>query len=356
MYDIVIAGGGLTGLRLAQKLEKKNINFLMIEARSFLGGRMRSEYSTADDTYFDLGPTWFWPEFEPNMKGLMNELNLQSFEQYSKGSHTFENQHGMIQRFNTDIPVSHRIDGGVQALIQQFQSCIPSEKYMLNTQVKQLKQLENYKIEVTVLNKENKEVSFTAESVVLAMPPNIIQENIQFIPELSQKSRQSLSAKRTWMASQAKIVVVYNRPFWRENHLSGTANSFKGPLQEIHDASPQNGSSGALFGFFGLTPAERKAFGKRKVFESVTAQLVRLFGNEAENYTDILYKDWAEDKFTAGKQDQFPMTEFPPYQPIDNDAIWGYRLLFASTETSAVAGGHLEGALNAAENILNEIT
>ncbi|MFS0906790.1 hypothetical protein AB3N02_27595 [Priestia aryabhattai] len=53
------------------------------------------------------------------------------------------------------------------------------------------------------------------------------------------------------MAGQAKAVAIYDRPFWRELGLSGFVSSWVGPLQEIHDASPDVGS-GALFGFLGI--------------------------------------------------------------------------------------------------------
>ncbi|MCY1691187.1 hypothetical protein OVA29_11255 [Exiguobacterium sp. SL14] len=51
------------------------------------------------------------------------------------------------------------------------------------------------------------------------------------------------------MAQQAKCLVLYEKPFWRELGWSYQAISWNGMLQEIHDASPQNGL-GALFGFF----------------------------------------------------------------------------------------------------------
>ncbi|MEM1154111.1 MAG: hypothetical protein AAGI44_08210 [Pseudomonadota bacterium] len=45
----------------------------------------------------------------------------------------------------------------------------------------------------------------------------------------------------TWMAGQAKVVAVYESPFWRDSGFSGDAMSRKGPLIEIHDASPASG-------------------------------------------------------------------------------------------------------------------
>ncbi len=38
------------------------------------------------------------------------------------------------------------------------------------------------------------------------------------------------------MAGHAKVVALYERPFWREQGLSGDAISHCGTLAEIHDA------------------------------------------------------------------------------------------------------------------------
>ena len=64
-------------------------------------------------------------------------------------------------------------------------------------------------------------------------------------PALSPKSWQETA---TWMAPPAKFFAVYDRPFWRKAGLSGTAQSFVGPLGEIHDATTASGKA-ALFGF-----------------------------------------------------------------------------------------------------------
>lgn len=69
--------------------------------------------------------------------------------------------------------------------------------------------------------------------------------------------------KPTWMAGHAKVVAIYERPFWRDSGLSGFVSSRVGPLQEIHDASPEAGS-GALFGFLGIPVEVRQQLGKEK--------------------------------------------------------------------------------------------
>ncbi len=38
--DVLIVGGGLSGLALASKLEKSGVNYLVVEANDRLGGRI----------------------------------------------------------------------------------------------------------------------------------------------------------------------------------------------------------------------------------------------------------------------------------------------------------------------------
>ncbi|GAA3332831.1 hypothetical protein GCM10020331_094480 [Ectobacillus funiculus] len=80
---------------------------------------------------------------------------------------------------------------------------------------------------------------------------------LNFSPSLPPNLITDIVKKPTWMAGQAKVVAVYDRPFWRELGLSGYVLSAVGPLEEIYDASPNKGP-GALFGFFGMPPAARE--------------------------------------------------------------------------------------------------
>lgn len=66
---VAIVGGGLSGLYAASLLAKKGIDYVLLEARQRLGGRIESspsEYGSA----FDLGPTWFWPALQPQFETL----------------------------------------------------------------------------------------------------------------------------------------------------------------------------------------------------------------------------------------------------------------------------------------------
>ena len=131
-------------------------------------------------------------------------------------------------------------------------------------------------------------------------------------------------------------------------------SSWVGPLQEIHDASPETGS-GALFGFFGMPAKMRGELGEETIKTLVIDQLVRLFGAPAENVSAFLYKDWSMDSETASEEDLEPLRSFPSYGLPSNEGIWEKKIIFAGTETDPKFGGHLEGALLSAERAVHEI-
>ncbi len=98
--DVLIAGGGLAGLYLANQLEQAGIDYLLVEARDRLGGRVLSLPARGSDTQadrYDLGPAWFWPG-QPRLMRLANELDVGVFPQYSDGNLVFQDAGGTVQR------------------------------------------------------------------------------------------------------------------------------------------------------------------------------------------------------------------------------------------------------------------
>lgn len=69
----------------------------------------------------------------------------------------------------------------------------------------------------------------------------------------------------------------------------------------------------------------------------------------------MLYKDWSEESETAVPEDLDPLTNFPSYGQIPLAKSWNNKLIFAGTETNSQFGGHLEGALQSAEQAVLKI-
>ncbi|MDU0954704.1 MAG: FAD/NAD(P)-binding protein, partial [Bradyrhizobium sp.] len=85
MLETAIVGGGLCGIALARSLQQRGGSFALFEARHRLGGRVLSVRSRTG-LALDLGPTWFWPDTQPLLTGLIAELGLSDFAQHDDGT------------------------------------------------------------------------------------------------------------------------------------------------------------------------------------------------------------------------------------------------------------------------------
>jgi monoamine oxidase len=150
------------------------------------------------------------------------------------------------------------------------------------------------------------------------------------------------------MAPHAKFLAAYDRAFWIEKGLSGTAQSMVGPLAEIHDATTASGKA-ALFGFLGLSADDRASSGEEAIIASCIRQLALLFGPDAAKPRATFFKDWVTDPLTATKLDRIaagqPIVERRPWVGEE----WRDRIILAGSETSSRHPGYLAGAVDAAE-------
>jgi len=355
--DVLIAGGGLSGLHLARLLTGARVDFRLIEARDRLGGRIlslpASDGGDNDDRY-DLGPAWFWPD-QPRIHRLLSEFDLAWFDQTSSGNLVVQEKGGGVRNdfaFST-MAGARRLVGGMQTLIEAIARELESGRLLLGRRLRSLEAGDN-RIEAGIETPGEHE-TISARAVVIAIPLRLAMESIAFTPILDPGFARILSGTPTWMAGQAKIVAVYDRPFWRADGLSGDALSRLGPLFEVHDASPASDREGALFGFVGVPVEKRRGYDDAIVNASI-AQMTRLFGGQASRPKSVLYQDWSNDHFTATAGDAIGSPAHPSYGPAPPlEAPWRERVFFASSETGPRYGGYLEGALEAADQIIRKV-
>lgn len=342
---IAIIGGGLAGLYAAYRLHRLGIAFDLFEARNRLGGRILATVSGD----FDLGPSWFWPDFQPRMHNLVTELGLPVFEQYTAGATMMEDRAvGVVRREgyvsgNTSI----RVEGGTCHLVAALTALIPPEHLHLNATLKAVN-LDGTAIQPVFADGPDLLRAYT--HLWLALPPRLAA-GIQFSPALPEPDLMSLRAIPTWMAAHAKYVAHYARPFWREAGLSGAAFSRIGPLAEIHDTGNNKGA--ALFGFFGINAAQRARLTTSEIKTACRGQLMRLFGEQAANPVEDSFYDWAADPHTAADQDRLSLGEHGAlHTDIVLTAPWKDRVRLIGSEAAIEQGGYMEGALAAVDRVL----
>lgn len=337
--DILIVGGGLAGLALADQLHRAGRDFQLIEARQRFGGRIKTAHYGG--TAFDLGPSWLWPE-QPRLARLIERLNLTIFDQYSSGEVSFEDENGAIHRGIgfASMEGSWRIRGGMSAIIDGLVAELPDTRLHLGSSVNQLSSAGS----VTLSDGRK----LVANQIVLALPPRVAA-TLDFSPALTPQSLRMLESIPTWMGGQAKFLAIYDKPFWRDDGFSGDATSRRGPLAEIHDASDMAGTPAALFGFVGIPVATRRNRAD-ELKAAAVAQLARIFGHQALSPKQVWLSDWAFATETASALDHASPAAHPTYGlPPGLADLWEGRLHFCATEVAAQFGGYLEGALCAAD-------
>ena len=354
---IAIVGAGLSGLYAAWLLERRGIrDYVLLEARDRVGGRIASVTATAQAATadsidrFDLGPTWFWPGYQRELHQLVVTLGLEQFEQFETGDMVVErspDEPPMRTRGYANSPPSVRLIGGMAALTDALYRALVPARILTGQMVTRMRSADTH-VEVDSEDTAGRVTTWRVEHVLLALPPRLAEDRIEFTPALPPALARQWRETATWMAAHAKYVAIYDTPFWREQGLSGEARSARGPLGEIHDASMPGGRA-ALFGFFGVPARVRKDIPEDVLRTHCRTQFARLFGPQAATPRAEFLKDWAQDPHTATAADlDAADTHAPSPAATAASGPWQGRMTGIASEWSPQFPGYVAGAIEAA--------
>ncbi|WP_069167029.1 flavin monoamine oxidase family protein [Nocardia altamirensis] len=190
-----------------------------------------------------------------------------------------------------------------------------------------------------------------AGHVIVAVPPTLAGR-ISYDPPLP-AARDQLT-QRMPMGSVLKAFAVYERPFWRDDKLTGQALNLYDPVPVTFDATRPGGPGclgvlvpgRAAHRLAALPAAERRAM--------IVGSLVRAFGHAAREPIDWREQVWADDPYTRGGYGAF----FPPgvltsigsalRQPIG-------AIHWAGSETATEWSGYIEGAIRSGQRTAEEV-
>ena len=357
MLDVVIIGGGLSGLSLALALNEGKQQFAVYEARDRFGGRIQS-HAVNENYRVDLGAGWVWPDFQPRLLKFLQSNNIEFFEQWQQGSSLYQTSREEPPRAYQDqggYAAARRVQGGTIRLVETLLEKIPADSLYLNYHLLAVTDQHDH-VELT-FREGDATHTVSARRVVITAPPRVVAETIAFSPALDPQLVECLQSVPTWMAGHAKAVIRYQRPFWREKGLSGNAlASYPGAVMaEIFDACSDDMKDIALAGFFALPGDLRREY-RNDLEALILDQLMRLFGDEAAQAEEVIIKDWFDERHTATKTDMDIPTAHPEYGhrwlQLDH---WNDKLYFSGTETASEFGGYLEGALASTERVMRSL-
>jgi monoamine oxidase len=235
--------------------------------------------------------------------------------------------------------------GGAQQLCEQLHRRIAGE-CVLGEPVVAIDQTETG---VTVRTDQRE---LRARYVVVALSPSLAGR-IRYSPPLP-AIRDALSQQMP-LGPGTKAIAVFERPWWREQGLSGLAISDAGIVQLVYDASPIDGSRGVLAAHVaGQAAREIGAMAPRDRRRAVLSAIARLFG--LNELVPLDYRDypWDVDPWSrgaaAGHMGPGAMTAVGAAlrEPVG-------RIHWAGTETATEWSGYMEGAVEAGERVAEEV-
>ncbi len=353
MKDVIIIGGGLSGLTAAYILKKNSFTVQVLEANNYLGGRIKTAI-TDTNMALEMGATWIFND--PNLKSLLFELGLILYPQFASGKALYEvkaAQKPQIFDANqmTGGQIYHKVIGGTSQIITSLSNYVDLENIELNTVVVKVEDKDEY---IKITTKDEK--IFEARNVITALPPRLLESTINFLPELPSKSNLIRQKTHTWMADSVKFSLEYKQPFWREKGYAGLAISNVGLVREIQDHVNGENNAYGLVGFMSLR-ADQFNMTKEQRKEIVISDMIRLFGNDAAaviNYEDTI---WSMEQFISSG---FKVNQgIYAHQNNGNKEIvvpqFQDKLYFIGAETSSSNPGYMEGAVRTAKEIVRKI-
>jgi monoamine oxidase len=275
------------------------------------------------------------------------ELSLLFTLFYIAASGNEQNVGTFERNFNTRMGAQQdRFEGGTQLIALRVAQRLGKKRVLLKQPVQRI--VQNAQGVVV----QTKHLRVRAKRVIVAMPPTLAGR-IDYQPDMT-ADRDQL-AQRLPQGNLTKVAAVYDRPFWRDAGLTGTAVSTDGFVNATFDDTPQSGSPGVVFGFVGgdqsrtfnaMSPADRKA--------AVIAQFTQFFGSPAGNPIYYLESNWAGERWSRG----CPVGIAGPgvltaYGPALRAPVG--RIHWAGTETSTYWNGYMDGAVRSGERAAAEV-
>lgn len=345
--DILIIGGGLTGLTLAYLLKDTDLKVVVVEARSRLGGRILT-VGGQDQATIEMGATWLGPSHK-KLQTLLNELDLETFKQRLGNKAIYEptsmSPHQLVT-LPENQESSYRIADGTEALINKLRTFQNDDSLLLAEKINTISAKKDRLIV------ESTERSFETQKVVSTLPPKLLTETIKIEPGLPKQVIAILSGTHTWMGESIKFGLTFEEPFWLDENSSGTVFSNVGPVNEMYDHTTIDNQRYAIKGFlnssyFSLSKDDR--------LQMILQQLRKYYGTTVDNFIEYYEMVWSNEPLTYSPYSSHVLPHQNNGHEIFQTSYLDNRFYIAGAETSEVSPGYMDGAIHSAFHVFKKI-
>lgn len=194
--------------------------------------------------------------------------------------------------------------------------------------------------------------SVTGRRVLVAVPPTLVSR-IDFQPPLPRLRHQQLQHLSFGLV--IKVHAVYERPFWRDAGLSGTAFGPRQLVHEAYDNTNYEDERGTLVGFvsdlradevFKLDAAERRRL--------ILASLADYFGDEALDPVVYYESDWGSEEWTRGAYAaSYDVGGLSRYGAMGRESVG--PISWACSDIAGAGYQHVDGAIRSGWRAAAEI-
>jgi len=417
--DVVIVGAGFTGLSAALELQAAGIDFVLLEARDRVGGRVESRRNGLGER-IDSGGQFFCEDM-PELMALAEARGKTFVETYVDGAfitHPPMSARGVERTYHAAMAIRERMNGiepddpmiagltvatwldrqrdaadakaAFRSMIEGLW-CLALDKVPLWHLIDNDRRITNEVPELQYFVRETMQsladdlatdlgrrlrlnepvmriehgpqgVRLTSSNGVIealralvALPP-ATASRLEFAPALPAALGKALAAWRS--GAVIKVLVRYPSAFWRDHGLSGMVMWRDLPGLFACDAS-RDDDHPALVVFVGGPLALRwRELGDAALRAGIAARLVEALGPQAAGIIDLSYRDWTDDRWSGGAYSDLI---------VDVTATGAERTIlagappvhFAASELSPSFPGYVEGAIVAgriaAKRLIEEI-